>query len=77
MNILVIKVERLDIFHHLCQSGCDGEAGLVRNRAVEYVEIAHPVLQARLKIAVAHSQLVKIAQHGQIGLCFHGKNPPV
>ena len=34
--------------------------------AEEYIEIAHSVLIAILKVTVTHGQLIKIAEHGQI-----------
>ena len=37
-DILLIKVEILNIFHHLRQTGGDGKAALVRDRAVKHVK---------------------------------------
>ena len=74
-QVLLVKAQLLDVLHHLGQAGGDGEAPLVGDRAVEHIEVADPVLQTGLEIAVGHGQLVEVAQHGQVGLCFHGKNP--
>ena len=70
-DVLLIKVQIFDILHYLGQACRDGKAALVRDGAVKHIEIAHPVGQTGLEIAVPHGQLVKIAEHGQICLCFH------
>ena len=42
----------------------DGEAAAVRHGAVKEVEVGYLVLEPRFKVAVAHGELVKIAEHG-------------
>ena len=70
-HVLLVKGQVLDILHHLGQARGDGKTALVGHRAVEHVEIADPVLQSRLKIAVGHGQLIKITQHRQVCFRFH------
>ena len=55
----------------LGQPGGDGKAAPVRDGAEENVKVAHPAAQAGLEIAVAHGQLVVVAEHGQVGSFFH------
>ena len=73
LDILGLKVQLLHVVYNLLKTGCDGKTGAVRHGAVEDVEIGYLVLPARGEVAVAHGQLVKIAQHGQIdAVCsFH------
>ena len=40
----------------------------------EYIKICDPVLIARLKIPIAHGQLVKVAEHGHIQFLFRIHN---
>ena len=71
VDVLLVKAQLLDVLHHLGQARCNGKAPLVRDGAVEHVEVADAVLQAGLKVAIGHGQLVEVAQHGQICLRFH------
>ena len=63
----------LDIFNYLIQTRADRKAALVRHFTEKHIEIRDPVLVSVLEITVAHGQLVKIAEHGQVQLllCFH------
>ena len=61
----------LNIVNQLPQARADGEAALVRHVPEEHVKIGHAVPHPRLKISVAHGQLIKIAEHGQILFCHH------
>ena len=61
--VLLAEMQVFDIFHDLLQPGGDREAAVVRHVAVKEVEIRYPVLEPRLEIAVAHRQLIKIAEH--------------
>ena len=56
----------LKIVDQLIQSRADGKAALVRNVPKKHIKIRDAVLIARLKIAVAHGQLIKIAEHGHV-----------
>ena len=71
VNILLVEAQLLNVLHHLGQAGRDGKAALVGDGAVKHIKVADAVLQAGLKIAVGHGQLIEVAQHGQICLCFH------
>ena len=71
VDILLVEAQLLNVLHHLGQAGRDGKAALVGDGAVKHIKVADAVLQAGLKIAVGHGQLIEVAQHGQICLCFH------
>ena len=73
LNILVGEVQVLDVVDELLQTGCNGEAAAVGHLAEEYIEVGDAVLAAGFKVAVAHGQLVEVAEHGhvQLFLCFH------
>ena len=78
VNVLLVKVQILNIVDDLLQPGRNGEAAAVRYLPEEYVKIGHAILHTAHKVAVAHCKLVKIAQHGQIDAvsAFHAL-PPV
>ena len=65
-DILLGKVQVPDIVHGLLEPCRYGKAAAVRNIAEEDVKIADLVRLPVHKVAVAHGQLVKIAEHGQI-----------
>ena len=65
-NVLLAEVQLLDIVDYLLQPRGDGVPAAVGDIAVENVKVADAVLHAVGKVAVAHSQLVEIAEHGQI-----------
>ena len=69
-NILGVKVQVLDIVDDLLQPRRNGKAAIIRALAEKYVEVANTVLQTALEIPVAHGQLIKVAEHGQIQLFF-------
>ena len=75
-QVLLVKAQLLDILDDLGQAGGQGKAALVGDRAIEHVKIADPVGQPGLEVAVGHRQLVEVAEHGQVGLCFHLRKPP-
>ena len=62
--------------HQLLQAGGNGKAPAVRNPAEEHVKIRDLVTEPLLEIAVAHSQLVKVAEHARIPAAFgrHNQN---
>ena len=59
-------MQLLNILDDLLQTSRDGKTTAIGAAAEEQIEIGDPVLVAGLKIALAHGQFVKIAQHGQI-----------
>ena len=65
-DVLGGEVQILDILDDLLQTGRDGEAAVVRHVAVKDVKIADLILHPADEVAVAHGQLVKIAEHGHI-----------
>ena len=67
-NVVLVKMELLDIPHRLLQTGRNGEAAVVRHRPEKHVKVGDPILIAALEITVSHRQLIKIAEHGQIRL---------
>ena len=62
-NILLGKGKIFNIVNDLIQTGCNREAAAVRNLTEENIKICDLFTLARGKIAVCHSQLIKIAQH--------------
>ena len=69
-DVIFCEVQALDILHDLLEAGGDGEAALVRHAAEKYVKIRDAVLEAALKITVAHGQLVEVAEHSQVESVF-------
>ena len=69
-NVLLVEMEVFDIVDQLAETGADGEAALVRHIPEEHVKIGDLVLAARLKISVAHGQLIKIAEHRHVQFLF-------
>ena len=70
-NVFLVKMQLLDILHHLLQTGCDGKAAAIWHIPEKYVKIGDLLAEALFEIAVAHGQLIKIAEHGKIAL-VHG-----
>ena len=75
VDVLIGEVEIGDIFHDLLQPRGNGEAAAVRHLPEEEVEVGDAVLISVAEVAVAHRQLVKIAEHRKIlGIAnVHGK----
>ena len=65
-DIVLVKVQIVHVFDDLLEACRDGVAALIGILAEKYVEINDLILHARAEIAVAHRQLVKIKQHGEI-----------
>ena len=70
-NILVGKLQLVDIFHHLLKTCGDSETSVIGIVAVENVKIYYSVADTRLEVSVAHSQLVIVAEHSQILFYVH------
>ena len=73
LDILLGKVEILNIVDKLLQTRGDSKAAAIRHAPEEHVKIGNAVLIAVFEIPIAHGQLVKIAEHGhvQLFLSFH------
>ena len=63
-----VEVQVLDVVDQLLQTCGDGEAAAIGHLAEKHVEIGDAVLAAGFKVAVAHGQLIKVAEHGHIQL---------
>ena len=72
-NVFLVKMQLLNIAHHLFQPRRNGKSAAVGHAAEKDVKIADTVLQPSLEIAVAHGQFVKVKQHGVIDILFHTK----
>ena len=70
-DILIVKVQLLNVLHHLLQACRNGKAAAIWNIPEENVKIGDLLAKALFEIAVAHGQLIKIAEHGKIAL-VHG-----
>ena len=66
LDVLLVEVQVFNIVDQLVQPRAHGEAALIGYVPEKHVEIGDAVLIARLEVAVAHGQLIKIAEHGQI-----------
>ena len=72
-NIVLVKMQVVDIIHDLFQSRANGKAAVIRVVSVKDVEIDDFIAHAGFEIAVAHGKLIKIAEHGQVSRkIFHG-----
>ena len=65
-NVLRVKMQVPDIPDNLLQTRRNGKAAAVGTLTEEHIEIADAVLVAPLKVAVAHGQLIEVAEHGEI-----------
>ena len=63
-------MEIFDVVDDLLQTGRDGKAAAVGALTEKDVKVADPVGKAGFKVAVAHGQLIKIAEHGQVEFFF-------
>ena len=69
-DIFLVEVEVLNIIHDLLKPRRDCEAAVVGVPTVKNVEVCYLVGHAVVKVAVAHRELVVVAQHGEIKLSF-------
>ena len=75
-DIVLVKVEVLDVLHDLLKACHHGVSAAVGVLAVEHVEVHDLIGQTRLEVAVGHGQLVEVAEHGEVaGDVFHGQKP--
>ena len=75
-SVLLVKVQILDVFDELLEARRDGKAAAVRDRAEINVKIGDAIFEAGLEIAVAHGQLVEIAEHGHVQFFFRFHGTP-
>ena len=73
VDVLLVKVQILDIVDQLVEAGGNGVPASVRHRAEINVEIGNAILEPCFQVTIAHSQLVEVAEHGHIELLigFH------
>ena len=67
-DILLVKVQILDIVDQLVETGGDGVTAAVRHGAEVNVEIGNAILEPGFQVTIAHGQLVKVTEHGHIQL---------
>ena len=86
LDVLLVEVEVLDVVNDLLQTGGDGIAALVGHAAEIQVKVGDAVLVSGLEIAIAHGELIEVAQHGHVQglscihvliLCFISAAPPL
>ena len=77
LNILLGKVQILEIIYQLLDTGHDGIAAAVRYPAEEHIKVCAPVSHALFEVSVGHSELIKIGQHGQVLITHHSVLPLV
>ena len=65
-NVLVGEVQVLNVVDDLLETGGDGVAAVVGHAAEEYIEVGDAILHVVVEIAVAHRQLIEIAEHGHV-----------
>ena len=68
VDVLLVKVQILDIVDQLVEAGGNGVPASVRHRAEINVEIGNAILEPCFQVTIAHSQLVEVAEHGHIEL---------
>ena len=61
-----VKMQILNIGDDPLQTGADGKAAVIGDLAEKDVEIGDLILHALIEIAVAHGELIKVAEHGHI-----------
>ena len=59
-------MQLLHIVDYLLKSGGNGKTAPVGNLSEKHIKVGYSVLHAVFKIAVAHGQLIEIAQHGKV-----------
>ena len=62
-NILVVKMQILNIFDDLLKSRSNGKAAVIGVLAIEDVKINDLVSHAANRIAISHGQLIVVAKH--------------
>ena len=67
-NIVLVKMKLLHVLDRLLQTRRDGKAAVIGHGAEENIKIRDAVLHTLHEIAVAHGELVIIAEHTQIGV---------
>ena len=67
-NVLLRKMQILNIGDDPLQTCADGVTAMVRNIAEKDIEIGDPILQPRFQITISHGQFVKVAEHRHIEL---------
>ena len=65
-DIVLGKMQVLDIVNNLLQTGGNRITAFIRHAAEENVKIRDPILISRFPVTVPHGQFVKIAEHGQV-----------
>ena len=77
-NVLRIEVQVLNIVDDLLQPRRNGKAAAVGHIPVKHVKIGDAIPHPALPIAVAHGELIEIAEHGQIDPVgtLHENTPP-
>ena len=69
-NVLLGKMQVLNVLHHLLETCGNGKAAAIRNSTEEDVKISNLILIAVSKIPVAHGQFIEIAEHRHIEVAF-------
>ncbi len=76
-NIVFVKVQVLDVFDNLFQTGKYGKTTLVGIFAVKHIKYHLGFFVLFGKVAVCHSHFVQIHHHGNISFIklAHGSHP--
>ena len=75
-DVLLVEVQVLNILDQLFQTRADREPAVVRHVAEKHIEIGDPILEPCPEIAVAHSQLIEIEEHGVVDVVLHSGTHP-
>ena len=67
-NILFVKMQILNVIDDLIKTCGNGKTALVGNAAEEGIKVGDTILVAVAEVAIAHRQLIKIAEHTQVHL---------
>lgn len=68
LDVLVVKMQILNIFDYLLKPRGDGKTAVVGILAVKNIKIGYLSVHAVIEISVAHRELVVVAQHGEVKL---------
>ena len=68
LDVLVVKMQILNIFDYLLKPRSYGKTAFVGILAVKNIKIGYLFVHAVIEISVAHRELIVVAQHGEVKL---------
>ena len=71
IQILLTEMQIQNVVDDPIQTGADGVAAVIRDIPEENVKVGDAILKPCFKVAVAHGQLIEIAEHGHVEFICH------